>query len=91
MLAENGNTSFPPDSRTLPGGPGPILALTTMNRFTIHGDWNVIKGKLRQKYGQLTDQDLEYEKGREDELLGRLQKKTGAAADELERLINART
>ncbi len=59
-----------------------------MNRLTIRGDWNIIKGKLRQKYGQLTDQDLEYEKGREDELLGRLQKRTGAAAEELERFIN---
>ncbi len=58
-----------------------------MNRLTIHGDWNVIKGKLKQKYGQLTDQDLTYQQGREDELLGRLQKRTGVAADELARFI----
>ncbi len=59
-----------------------------MNRLIIHGDWNIIKGKLKQKYAQLTDQDLAYQQGREDELLGQLQKRTGVAADELARFIN---
>jgi len=58
-----------------------------MNKLTIKGDWNIAKGKLKQKYAQLTDQDLAYVEGMEDELWGRLQKKTGARREELEKLI----
>ncbi len=47
------------------------------------GNWNEIKGKLKQKYGQLTDQDLTFAEGKDDELLGRLQKKLGKTKDEL--------
>jgi uncharacterized protein YjbJ (UPF0337 family) len=47
------------------------------------GSWNQIKGKLKQKYGQLTDQDLTFAEGKDDELLGRLQKKLGKTKDEL--------
>jgi uncharacterized protein YjbJ (UPF0337 family) len=47
------------------------------------GNWNEIKGKLKQKYGQLTDQDLMFAEGKEDELLGRLQKQLGKTKDEL--------
>ncbi len=49
----------------------------------IEGNWNEIKGKLKQKYGQLTDDDLQFTEGKEEELLGRLQKKTGKTKDEL--------
>ncbi len=58
-----------------------------MNSTTIKGDWNVAKGKLKQKYGQLTDNDLTYEKGREDELVGRIQKRVGQNRDEVERYV----
>jgi uncharacterized protein YjbJ (UPF0337 family) len=44
-------------------------------KLQIKGSWNEIKGKLKQKYGQLTDNDLSFAEGKEDELLGRLQKK----------------
>ncbi len=47
------------------------------------GNWNEIKGKLKQKYGQLTDQDLTFAEGKDDELLGRLQKRLGKTKDEL--------
>ena len=47
------------------------------------GSWNEIKGKLKQKYGQLTDDDLVFADGKEDELLGRLQKRLGKTKDEL--------
>ena len=47
------------------------------------GSWNEIKGKLKQKYGQLTDDDLMFADGKEDELLGRLQKRLGRTKDEL--------
>jgi len=59
-----------------------------MNTQTLKGDWNVIKGKLKQKYAQLTDDDLTYVDGKKEELIGRLQKKTGAAKEELEKALN---
>jgi len=49
----------------------------------VKGNWNEVKGKLKQKYGQLTDQDLMFAEGKEDELLGRLQKRLGKSQDEL--------
>jgi uncharacterized protein YjbJ (UPF0337 family) len=54
----------------------------------IKGDWNVIKGKLKKAYGDLTDDDLAYAKGQEDELLGRLQKKLGKTAAEVRNILN---
>ena len=44
-----------------------------MNELQIKGNWNVIKGKLKQAYGELTDDDLAYSEGNEDQLVGRLQ------------------
>ena len=49
----------------------------------LKGNWNELKGKLKQKYGQLADQDLTFAEGKEDELLGRLQKRLGKTKDEL--------
>ena len=54
----------------------------------IKGNWNQIKGKLKQKYGDLTDDDLTYAEGKEDELLGRLQKKTGESKEALKEYID---
>ena len=52
-------------------------------KLQIKGSWNEVKGKLKQKYGQLTDDDLMFADGKEDELLGRLQKRLGRIKDEL--------
>jgi uncharacterized protein YjbJ (UPF0337 family) len=52
-------------------------------KLQMKGNWNEVKGKLKQKYGQLTDDDLTFAEGKEDELLGRLQKKLGRTKDEL--------
>lgn len=60
-----------------------------MNKLQIRGNWNEIKGKMKSKYGELTDDDLTYVQGKEDELLGRLQKKTGKAKERLIEEINA--
>ena len=54
-----------------------------MNKLTVEGNWNEIKGKLKQKYGDLTDNDLTFAEGKEDELYGRLQKKLGKTKDEI--------
>lgn len=62
-----------------------------MNKLEIKGNWNIAKGKLKQKYAQLTDQDLTYVEGREEELIGRLQKRTGAQREEIERYFRQDT
>jgi uncharacterized protein YjbJ (UPF0337 family) len=54
-----------------------------MDNLIVKGTWNTIKGKLKQAYGNLTDDDLRYEDGKDDELLGRLQQKTGKTKDDL--------
>jgi uncharacterized protein YjbJ (UPF0337 family) len=59
-----------------------------MNNLLIKGNWNELKGKLKQKYAELSDDDLTYVEGKEDELLGRLQKTTGKTKKELTEEIN---
>ena len=58
-----------------------------MNKLQINGSWNEIKGKLKQQFGNLTDNDLTFAEGKEDELLGRLQKKLGKSKEELRVMI----
>ena len=58
-----------------------------MNQLTLKGNWNIAKGKLKQKYAHLTDSDLTYVEGKEDELIGRLQKKTGENREAIERFL----
>ncbi len=53
------------------------------NKEEIRGTWNEQKGKLKQKYADLTDDDLMYEEGKEDEMWGRLEKKLGKAKKEI--------
>jgi uncharacterized protein YjbJ (UPF0337 family) len=54
-----------------------------MNKDQLEGKWNQVKGKFKQKYGDLTDNDLKYTEGKFDELLGRLQVKTGKRKEQL--------
>ena len=58
-----------------------------MNKLQIKGSWNELKGKLKQQYGNLTDDDLVFSEGKEDELLGGLQKKLGKSQDEVRQMI----
>ncbi|MCH7400332.1 CsbD family protein [Belliella kenyensis] len=53
----------------------------------IEGDWNEIKGRLKEKYSTLTDDDLKYEIGKEEELFGRIEKRIGRSRDEFHGLI----
>lgn len=61
-----------------------------MSAFTdqLKGNWNKIKGELKQKYGQLTNDDLTYVEGKEDELIGRLQEKLGKSKEAIKELID---
>ncbi len=54
-----------------------------MDKMEIKGNWNEWKGKLKQSHADLTDDDLEYQEGKDDEFWGNLQKKTGKAKDDL--------
>ena len=59
-----------------------------MNKLKIKGNWNEAAGKLKQQYANLTDDDLLYVKGKEEELLGRLQKKLGKTNEEVKKIIS---
>ena len=60
-------------------------SLIAMTKLELKGSWNEIKGKLKQKYADLTDDDLTFAEGKEEELLGRLQQRLGKSKDELQR------
>ena len=58
-------------------------------KLKLKGDWNTTKGKIKQAYGDLTDDDLKYEEGKDDALVGRLQTKMGKTKDEVIRWIES--
>ena len=58
-----------------------------MNTLEIQGDWNITKGKLKQKWAKLTDNDLRYSEGKQEELVGRIQKLTGETREVVENTI----
>jgi uncharacterized protein YjbJ (UPF0337 family) len=55
----------------------------TMDKLTLKGNWNELKGKMKQANASLTDDDLQYEEGKDDEFIGRLQQKLGKTKDEV--------
>lgn len=59
-----------------------------MNTTEIKGNWNELKGKLKQKYATLTDDDLLLAEGKQDELVGRLQEKLGKTKEEIHKIIS---
>jgi uncharacterized protein YjbJ (UPF0337 family) len=59
----------------------------SMNTLEIKGDWNVTKGKLKQKWAKLTDDDLQFAEGKQEELLGRIQKRTGETREAVEKAV----
>jgi len=54
-----------------------------MTKLSFKGTWNEVTGKLKQKYADLTDDDLLFAEGKEEELLGRLQQRTGQTKEDL--------
>ena len=58
------------------------------NSKEIEGNWNQLKGKLKQKFADLTDDDLLYEEGKEDEMWGKLQQKLGKTEKEIKSLFD---
>ena len=58
-----------------------------MNSTELKGKWNELKGTLKQKYAELTDDDLLFEEGKEDELYGRIQQRIGSTKEEIKKMI----
>jgi uncharacterized protein YjbJ (UPF0337 family) len=58
-----------------------------MNDLQLKGAWKEVRGKLKQKYAELTDDDLLLEKGKEDELIGRIQKRLGKTKEDIQKEI----
>lgn len=54
-----------------------------MTSMELKGRWNEVKGKLKQKYAELTDDDLTFVDGKEDELFGRMQQRLGKTKEEI--------
>ena len=57
-----------------------------MNRDEVEGNWNEQKGKLKQKFANLTDDDLMFAEGKKDEMIGKLQIKLGKTKEELQKV-----
>ena len=58
-----------------------------MNKLEIKGDWNITKGKLKQKWAKLTDDDLQFAEGKQEEMLGRIQKRTGETREVIQKAV----
>jgi uncharacterized protein YjbJ (UPF0337 family) len=61
--------------------------ITIMNTLEIKGDWNITKGRLKQKWAKLTDSVLQYAESKQEELIGRIQKITGETREAVEKAI----
>jgi uncharacterized protein YjbJ (UPF0337 family) len=59
-----------------------------MNNDRVEGNWKSIKGKVKEQWGKLTDDDLDVIGGKRDQLLGRIQQRHGVAKDEAERQVD---
>lgn len=55
----------------------------------LKGNWNQIKGQIKQKYGDLSDDDLTYIEGKETELYGKIQQKTGESKEQIKNFIDS--
>ncbi|MCP9830716.1 CsbD family protein [Synechococcus sp. HJ21-Hayes] len=59
-----------------------------MNKLQFKGKWHELKGKLRQRFADLTDNDVNYAEGQEEEFLGHLQKRLGKSQQEISEMLN---
>jgi uncharacterized protein YjbJ (UPF0337 family) len=66
----------------------PKVEETTMNRDETGGNWKQFKGKMKEKWGKLTDDDMTVIEGKRDQLVGKIQERYGYAKDEAEKEVN---
>ena len=64
------------------------MRITIMNKHTIKGDWNQLKGSAKQKWADLTDDDLMHIEGSRDKLVGKVQERYGHSKDDAERQVD---
>ena len=62
--------------------------MTAINKDTIEGNWKQLKGKVKEQWGKLTDDDITVINGKQDQLVGRIQERYGVAKDEAEKQVN---
>jgi uncharacterized protein YjbJ (UPF0337 family) len=89
VLEQSAETRSPPRWRRIQTNDN--QSGTIMNKLEIKGDWNITKGKLKQKWAKLTDDDLQFAEGKQDELLGRIQKRTGETREAVEKAVKEAT
>ena len=63
------------------------MQVSVMGNLILNGEWDEVRGRIKHIYGNLTDHDLLYVEGKDDELLGKLQKKLGNSKDELRHFV----
>ena len=78
-LGHSGEADFQATREQVKG----VIPFVMTTKLQVKGSWNEVRGKLKQKYGQLTDDDLAFTEGKEDEFLGRLQQKLGKTKEDL--------
>ncbi len=59
-----------------------------MDTLELKGNWDVIKGKLKKKFAELTDDDLKYEEGHDQELKGKIEAKLGKTWEEIQKVLD---
>lgn len=64
------------------------LKISNMNTTEFKGNWNEQKARLKQKFAELTDNDLMYEEGKREEMLAKLQIKLGKTKEELNKILS---
>ena len=62
-----------------------------MNEDTLKGQWTQLKGKVREQWGKLTNDDVDQIQGRSEQLIGKIQERYGVARDEAQRQVNTWT
>jgi uncharacterized protein YjbJ (UPF0337 family) len=60
-----------------------------MNEDTLKGQWTQLKGKVREQWGKLTDDDVDQIQGRSEQLIGKIQQRYGVARDEAQSQVNS--
>ena len=62
-----------------------------MNRDTLNGQWTQLKGSVREKWGKLTNDDIDQIHGKAEQLVGKIQERYGIARDEAQRQVDSWT
>lgn len=65
--------------------------MTWEDRMKIHGDWNQLKGRVREEWAEITDQEMEEARGNWEQFVGTIQRKTGETAEAVQEKLDDMT